>query len=307
MDDAIIPSTRKELLDDVKTPRIDFEKIQRDKLRWAYLSGKQVEFESFSPYLQDYNTKTWEIWKDNLLNSDEAGIEIAKMIWRELPGNNVRQIMLYDEYNSLFSDSSDVHGKPKKYALDQNGMTSKENDGTEIEANQLEYSLEAKTQFKKNLETLLVQTWVINHWRKLLAISESEKIEDAKKFIQVMKERKSPDGQSYIQEMGKEILFVNPNAENPKYRKITLRKQNGHWMCEALDASSYIKPENLNITHLVILPTNFKEQQDKVWEMLRVLWIKPDNYHNIFFDPNMDPAEVTKVIKNEMLRNKPEL
>ncbi|MEI8092000.1 MAG: hypothetical protein WCG98_07555 [bacterium] len=86
-----------------------------------------------------------------------------------------------------------------------------------------------------------------------------------------MKERKSPDGQSYIQEMGKEILFVNPNAENPKYRKITLRKQNGHWMCEALDASSYIKPENLNITHLVILPTNFKEQQDKVWEMLRVL------------------------------------
>jgi hypothetical protein len=74
------------------------------------------------------------------------------------------------------------------------------------------------------------------------------------------------------------------------HRSFYLRTKDGRWLCEALDASTFLKAENRRITHIVVLPEYMKEQQDKVWEILRVLHIAPHKYHNIFYDKTL-PAE----------------
>ena len=127
-------------------------------------------------------------------------------------------------------------------------------------------------------------------------ISESEKIKDALVLVNRLEE------EGHIERNGEEIFFINESAENADFKRIKLRNRHGKWLCEALDAATYLNPENLRITHLVVLPNEFKKQQDKVWEILRVLGIKPDNYHNIFFDSDMNPQEVVQGIKQEIER-----
>jgi hypothetical protein len=63
-------------------------------------------------------------------------------------------------------------------------------------------------------------------------------------------------------------------------------------MCEALDASAFLDPKNLEITHLVILPEHFQKQQDRVWEILRALGHSPENYHNVYYPADADPETV---------------
>ncbi len=99
---------------------VDFGNIQWDKFRDAYDNKMITEFDCFSPYLQDYNTKTGEVWRNNLTNGDEISIQIAKMLWEELEDSHVQQIMLYDEHNNELPDSSDPYGRPTRELLDEN-------------------------------------------------------------------------------------------------------------------------------------------------------------------------------------------
>ena len=125
-------------------------------------------------------------------------------------------------------------------------------------------------------------------------ISESSKIHDAEELI------KRLEAKGIIRYENGEIIFDNENAENPDYKEIKLRKKDGDWLCPALDASSYLKPENLDITHLVVLPEqHFKEEQDQVWEILRALGIKSDRYHNIFYDERLEPGQAAEIIEKE--------
>ncbi len=257
---------------------VDFSRCQMNKFVEDYKAGKRVEFESFSPYLADYNSATGEVWEDKLAPSDAVGVAIAKMLREQFP--RARMISLYDEYNTDMPSTADARGIPTP-------------DGPQIE-----FSSAAKNRFRTDIEGLLRKKAVLKDGdierKNYLFVSESEKIKDAEDLVKELAKGK------HIRRDGQAIYFENPNAENPMYQEVLLRTKNGRWLCEALDASSYLKSENLEITHLVILPEHFKRQQDKVWEILRVLGIKPLNYHNIFFDEAKPPEKVVKMIEEEI-------
>ena len=261
---------------------VDFSKCQFSDL---FEAGLPVEFECFSPYLSDYNLATGEIWEDKLTNTDEIGLGLAKMLRQKF--SDARMICLYDEYNTEMPDATDEYGRPSRQARNSSGELVKDTKGNMKDAPQIQLSDEIKQTFKLNIEKLLPD-------KNKLLISESEKIKDAEVLVEKL------DQAGFIKKDGQAIYFINQNAENPLFSEITLRAPNGHWMCEALDSSSYIKPENLNINHLVILPNHFKVQQDKVWEILRCLGVKSNHYHNIFYDEKSDPETVTRVIREEI-------
>ncbi len=262
---------------------VNFTKCQMDKIIEAYNNGKEVEFEAFSPYLADYNTATGEIWPDKLMNEDAIGLAISKMLREKF--SKARLISLYDEYNSGMPDSSDYYGAPT------------------ANASQLSFSDKIKEKFKQSLEKFLKQKGVIRENDKekenYLFVSESSKITAAERLVGEL------EAKGKIKKDGQAIYFLNDESENPDYKEIILRAKNGRWLCEALDASSYLDKANLKITHLVVLSNDFKEQQDKVWEILKTLGIRPTNYHNIFYDKNASPEEVTRIIKEEIEKYSP--
>jgi len=276
---------------------VNFSKCQMGKFVDDYDSGKKVEFESFSPYLMDYNMNSGEIWEDKLTKADEIGLQIAELLKENFP--KARMISLYDEYNTRITET-----KNKKYKNTANKEYTA-NENYKIKPH-LNISETTKENFKKNIENLLIKRNIIkkNNYNDYLLISESEKIADAEGLVKLLKEKCKKENKNYIIENGDEIIFNNPNVENPAYSQITLRTKEGRWMCEALDASSYIKEENLKITHLVILPDYFKKQQDQVWEILRVLGIEPLNYHNIFYNENVKLEKIISIIKEEILKYK---
>lgn len=275
---------------------VDFSLCQMNEIMEDYSSGRKVEFESFSPYLADYDLSSGEIWSDKLTDTDKVGIEVAKTLSQSFP--KARLISLYDEYNTDIPDSADFYGKPKRSQTNEQGQIVTDDKGNPLDAPQLQLSDEVKENFKGNIEKLLKEKGVLSpeatSGKEYLFISESEKIVEAEELV------KQLETNGNIRREGEAIYFTNPDAENPSYNEIPLRTTNGRWLCEALDASSYIKPENLDITHLVVLPEAFKEQQNKVWEVLRVLGIDNNHYHNIFFDDKQDPEKVAKVIKEEI-------
>lgn len=263
---------------------VDFSKAQLNLFANDYLNGMRTEFESVSPYLADYDLKNGVMWGNNLTHHDAVGLAIAKRLRQMMP--DARMISLYDEYNTAMPDSSTVFGTP------------------EANAPQMVLSDEVKQNFKEDLKRVFTEAGIIGEEDKenesYLLISESEKIKDAEVLVQLLDEKGAKDGQEYIRRDGEGILFVNPDMSNPAYKEITLRSKSGRWMCEALDASSYVKPENKDMAHLVILPAAFRVQQDKVWEVLRVLGILPTNYHNIFYEPSVDPARTAELIAEEL-------
>lgn len=261
---------------------VDFSKCQMKNILAAYASGDKLDIEAVSPYLIDYNTHTGEMWGNLLTPVDVTGIEIAKLLRTEFP--RARMVSLYDEYNSEFTDSSDASGKPTR------------------DAAQLPFSDGVKRNFRASFEQVLRAQGVISDTDKegeaYLLISESEKVRDVEKLIERL------EGAGHIRRDGMAIYFENAEAENPEHRTIVLRTKNGRWLCEALDASSFLNPENLEMTHLVILPNSFKKQQDKVWEILRTLGIDASRYHNIFFDEDLTPEHVVRVIRDEIKKER---
>ncbi len=259
---------------------IDFAKCQMDEIVKTYAQGGEFEFESFSPYVSDYDLARGDIRRSPLTNADAIGIAIAKKLREKFP--KARLISLFDEYNTGMTATSDVLGKPHR-------------DGKQIELDE-----SVKQNFQTSIEALLREKGVLHDNDKegenYLLISESSKIRDAEKLVQMLENKKMGFIERSVEKDNETIYFVNPSADNPKHKKILLRTARGRWLCEALDASSYRNPHNTEITHLVILSNEFREQQDKVWEILSVLGIQPNNYHNIFFDKMLPPDAVAEVI-----------
>lgn len=202
---------------------------------------------------------------ETLINADKIGVNVAKILRDKFPKG--RMISLFD----------DLHGVEKA-------------------------ETEAVIKFRNEIRNVLGITPEDKEGEDYLLVSETDKIKDAEILVDQLK----ASGKGRIKESGQKIIFVNPEAEEKKDRKITLRKKDGSWTCQALDASSYLKEENRNTTHLVVLPNSFKTQQDQVWEILKALGIaKPDTYHNIFFDKNADPENVTRVIQESIENEDP--
>jgi hypothetical protein len=294
---------RQATVDGVNFSRIQIEKVLSDRD-----NGRKIEFETFSPYLSDYNTATGEVWENNLINCDKIGIRLIGLMRKIFP--RARVISLYDEYNSNMPDSENHQTHATSLAKEEKDITS---EGVNFEkekyllkgapykddtVKQIEYSEESKINFRQSVGNIISRECGedCKEGEDYLLISESSKIADAETLVARL------ESLDLIRRDGREITFVNNTAENPFFPEITLRSKGGRWLCEALDASSYIKPENLDITHIVVLPNSFKEQQDKVWEMLKCLGIEPLNYHNIFYDESKDPEDVARIVKEEFAK-----
>jgi hypothetical protein len=244
---------------------LDTTKCQMDRVLSAIQSGKNVEWESFSPYLSDHNLATGELLSSDLPNADRIGLVLARALREKFP--NTRMISLYDEYNTDLPNTADARGIPTP-------------DGP-----QLTLSDETKGRFRNSIEAHLRKEGIIREGdrdgKEFLLISESSKIERVEELVEKLDEQ----GVIERKEDGR-ILFSNGNSTFP------LRSRQGRWMCEALDASAFLDPKNLEITHLVILPEHFQKQQDRVWEILRALGHSPENYHNVYYPADADPETV---------------
>jgi len=250
---------------------VDFDKCQIERVLEAYQQGKQVEWESFSPYLADHNMTTGQLLTgDKLTNTDAIGIAIAQKMRKTFP--DARMISLYDEYNSDMSDSTDERGRPTP------------------DGEQIEFPDEVKKAFRDNIQHFLQEQGILQDSDKegenFLLVSESSKIEQAQTLVDELEAigqiKHEPNGAIY---------FDNGQESFP------LKTKSGRWLCEALDASAFLDAQNRKITHLVILPKTFQEQQDRVWAMLKELGHQPNNYHNIFFDPAADPDHIATQIQ----------
>lgn len=259
---------------------VDFSKCDFALIWKNYLEGAILEIDTFSPYLSDHDQRNGSFI--GLTKAEEIGLAVGKYLKAIFPKS--KTVTLYDDYNNTLPDSTDVFGRPNK-------------SGT-----MLAFSEEAKSNFLINVRQKLREYRLIGESEKegqdYYAISESSKIQEAEKFVGLLEEK------GLIRRKGQEILFVNSNSEHPFHQTILLRNPEGKWMCEALDASSFINPVNTSRTHLVILPKGFSEQQDKVWEMLRMINIPPDNYHNIFYDESSSPEIIRATIERKLEEGK---
>lgn len=255
---------------------VNFSRIQIEKILTAQAEGKQIEFETLGPYLASYMDSHGKMTHDNLLPEDAIGLQVAATLRKQFP--SARLISLYDDYN--------------------NKITYKNTGQKEV----VSFTEASKKNLVSSLESLLriyqaIPSNAVNG-KDFLFIKESEKVKDAEIMV------KKLDALGNIAYKGNVIFFVNSEAENQLYRKIQLRTIHGKWLCEALDAATFLKEENLHIVHIVVLPEYMKPQQDKVWEILKVLDIQPANYHNIFFDESRSPQEIAQVIEAEFKRVK---
>ncbi len=275
---------------------VDFRKAQFDRIVAARDAGQPVEFEAFSPYIADYDMQEGTIWKDKLIPSDEVGLQVAAVLREKFP--EARMVSLYDEYNTNMPDSAEYHGNPSREATDTEGRHLSDMHGNPLDAQQLALDQSVKDHFRDSITDLMQERGIIRPddaaGKEYLLISENEKIQDAEQLVSQL------EAAGHIRRDGQAITFVNESAENPDYQEIPLRSKNGRWLCEALDASSYINPQNTQITHLVVLPKSFEAQQDKVWEILRTLGIEPTNYHNVFFDETGEPAVIAQSVREQI-------
>jgi len=247
---------------EIDDTEVDFSKCQIDKVLAAHDANQPVEYESFSPYLRDNDPNNASM--NNELNpEDKTGIEILKLLNQELP--KAQAISLYDEYNIAPDQSTPFDDQQKKKFLNS---------------------------IKQRLSS---EGANIDHF-----VSESSKVEAANQLIDKLRNTTRPDGKPIIKEKGNGAIYYNDGQGKGDDHFFPLRTKGGHWMCEALDASSFLDEKNREITHLVVLPERFKIQQDRVFNVLNTLGIQPENYHNIFFNPDTDPQQVVQKIKEQI-------
>ncbi len=250
---------------------VDFSRLTLETLLECRRWGGKIDFETLGPYLANYRTSHGDMTPDNLIPEDAIGLELAATFRRLFPYD--RLVSLYDEYNG-----SEPGGT----------LTSTSAGAPFTDA--------AKRNFRNSLLELFRSNGAIppdaKEGRDFLLIAESQKVTDAEKLVEALETK------GLIQRNGQEVMFVNIDAENPLHMQIRLRTKNGRWLCEALDAATFLKPENPAITHIVVLPEYMRDQQDRVWEILRVLKIEPERYHNIFFDPLRASKDISRLIES---------
>jgi len=243
---------------------VDFSRIQLQALLIQRDIQAPVEFEALGPYMTDYEAIRYRLVSHMLTPEDTIGLQLNQLFRQLLP--RARVVSLYDDYNQTHAT---------------------EDDGT-LSA---QYSQADREAFRASLRQLFIAQNVASGDDDMLLVSESSKVAQAKLLVAEL------DRFGFIQRQGLEISFIPREPENPLYDRITLRTKRGKWLCAALDAAGFLDEQNRRITHLVALPHYMKEQQDKVWEILRVLGILPERYHNIFYDPHATPEAVVRTVR----------
>ncbi len=244
------------------TGDVNFSRVQSDDIRRLLAIGENLEFEALGPYLSDYLSYQGVISRDNLTPVDAIGLVVAASLRKIFP--DALTVSFYDDYNPLAF--STAHFTP-----------------------------DTKVMFCRSLVSLMQSAGIIpprpKAWKDYVLLSESNQVAHADKLVSMLAAHKK------IERNGQEIFFVNSRAENPLHYRFCLRTKAGRWTCEALDAAAFLPQLHLQNIHLIVLPNYMKEQQDRVWELLRVIGIKPDHYHNIFFNPTANPTQVARQIE----------
>ncbi len=259
---------------------VDFSRIQIGRVLDARDAGKRIEFDTLSPYWFLYKDIEGEVSEDDLTKEDRIGLILTKTFRDIFP--NGTMVSFWDEYHTSKQDdpkSTDT----RKFNPDQLEIADIDDDN--------------RSKFQRDLVNLMKKNGSIRELdtegKEYLTIPESSKVAAAEELVTRLEEI------GLIKREGERISLVNPDPSDPRYSKITLKTVNGKWLCHTLDAASYLKEENKDITHIVVLENGYKEQQDKVWEMLHLLGIPVTNYHNIFYDGNEDPQKIADTIKKE--------
>lgn len=244
---------------------VDFSRIQPS----ALLNAERIEFEALGPYMTDYQAANYRLTPVVLTPEDTIGLRLSQLFRNLFP--TARLVSLYDDYNS-------------SHATEDDGSIA------------VTYAPEDRQVFRTSLSQLFTSVGAASGDDDMLLISESSKVAHAKLLVAEL------DRFGMIERRGLEIIFTPRDPENPLYDRITLRTKRGKWLCAALDASGFLDQQNRRIAHLVVLPNYMKEQQDKVWEILRVLAISPERYHNIFYDPRMSAEKTADIIEKEFAK-----
>jgi hypothetical protein len=256
------------------TNGVNFSRFNSFALSKKMITRRKIEVEALGPYLASYINQGGRISIQNIIQEDFVGLQLTGLLKKFFP--TARIVSLIDDYNT---------SSPGKLSVVSS------------------FSFEDSIIFQESLVNLYQQFDILPLTSRkeidYLMISESAMTKAAERLVKKL-ERKGN-----IIRKGEEIIFINRNAENPLYRAITLRTKKSKWLCEALDAATFLKKENLNIIHIVALPNYMKSQQDKVWEILRVIGIQPQFYHNIFYDCNVDPETIVRTVKNQLEKDIP--
>jgi len=251
---------------------LNFSRIQFDRVLSPLPTGFSLEVETWGPYLANFDTSTGTVHDSELSAEDLIGIGLAKMVLSVLDG--ARLVSLCDDYNGL------VEG----YDGPAPG-----------------FSEHVSQTFRRDVAEILMRHGALSRdavvGRDYIMLSEKANVPFAHRLVEFLALRPG-----LIHHDGNEIILTNDEAENPLHRLIRLRSNTGRWSCEALDAAAFLKPGNQSIVHLVVLPDYMSSQQDRVWEILRLIGIRPLNYHNIFYDPGLPAEHIVSGIHNELLR-----
>lgn len=243
---------------------VDFSRIQLPLLFAQRDNNAPIEFEALGPYMMDYASVGYHLTSRVLTPDDTIGLQLNQLFRRLFP--QARVVSLYDDYNQT-------------HATEDDGTVSAQYTAADCEV------------FRMSLRQLFIDQNIAAGDEDMLLVSESSKVAQAKQLVAEL------DRFGSIQRQGLEMTFTSREPENPLYDRITLRTKRGKWLCAALDAAGFLDEQNRRITHLVALPQYMKEQQDKVWEILRVLGISSERYHNIFYDPHATPEAIVATVE----------
>jgi hypothetical protein len=242
---------------------VDFSRIQLAALMQHVQAGIPIEFEALGPYMTDYISVGYRLTKISLTPGDQIGLQLNQLFRQLFP--DARVVSLYDDYNQT-------------HATEDDGTVSAQYDQADCET------------FRASIRQLFMTHGIASVDDDMLLLSESSKVAHAEQLVAEL------DRFGYIRRQGLEITFVPRDPERLFYDRIVLRTKRGKWLCAALDAAGFLDDQNRRINHLVALPHYMKEQQDKVWEILRVLGISSERYHNIFYDSEATPEDVVRVV-----------
>jgi hypothetical protein len=247
---------------------VNFSRAQISVIRQRYAEGKVIEFETVGPYLANYLASGGTMTLDNLIPEDLIGVRLAALFRTIFP--KARLAALCDEYNQVTAGQQVNDAIPEPFTQAQ------------------------KQRFLASFKTVLTQAGALSEdateWNEYILQAESDNAVLADRLVALL------DEAGHIQNDKGALYFVNPEAENPLHQRFCLRTAQGRWLCETLDAAGFLQPINRDITHLVVLPSYMRTQQDRVWEILRVLGFTPSQHHNLFFDPEQPVDDMVRSI-----------
>lgn len=260
---------------------VNYGRAQPEEVIKAIREGRPVGVEAPGPYLVDYSGG--HITMDNLIPADRAVLETTATVVRALreraPDADIRIVALWDDYNMQNPGTGSVRTDP--------------------------FTADERANFREGQIRILKEFGLIDpdavEGRDFHLFQESALVSKAEQLVNVLEGhgliRRYPDSPR--------ISYVNYNPENALHYTFDLRKQNGLWMCEALDFAkvvSLLETAGPDTAMVVPLSQNMRRQQDRLWELLRSYGVRPENQHNYFLDPEGSSTQQTNLIRSHLTK-----